>query len=176
MTLKKAKPIKKTSAKTTGKKSEKSKTKPSPSPGKKTTSAEKPAKKSVSQSKKSKDESLLLVEYAIKGVLEKKGKNIVCLDLRNIMSRVCDYFIICEGDSSTQVSAIADSVEEQVKKGTHQKPYHSEGHQNAEWVLLDYVNVVVHVFQPEVRSFYNLEALWADAEEMTFDAAVSMVS
>ncbi|HLG02674.1 MAG TPA: ribosome silencing factor [Bacteroidia bacterium] len=103
------------------------------------------------------------------GILEKKGENIVCLDLRNIENAVCDYFIICEGNSSIQVEAIADSVEETVKKRMHQRPYRSEGWQNALWILIDFVNVVVHVFQKDTRQFYNLESLWADAEEVKFD-------
>ena len=135
---------------------------------------QKSEKKSVKLVKKEKDSTLELVEYAIKGILEKKGKNIACLNLKDIATRVCDYFIICEGDSTTQVSAIASSIEEEVKKGTGEKPYHSEGQQNSEWILIDYINVVVHVFQPQIRSFYNLESLWADAEEVKFDAMVKI--
>jgi ribosome-associated protein len=86
------------------------------------------------------------------------------LDLRNIENAVCDYFIICEGNSNTQVDAIADSVEGTVKK-INQRPYRSGGWANALWILIDYVNVVVHVFEKETRYFYNLESLWADAKE-----------
>lgn len=114
--------------------------------------------------KKNKDESAILADIAIKGILEKKGKNITFLDLRKIKNSVCDYFIICEGDSNTQVDAIAKSVEYEVKKATKENPYHTEGFENAEWILIDYVTVVVHVFQKEIRTFYNLESLWADAE------------
>jgi ribosome-associated protein len=117
---------------------------------------------------KVKDETASLADIAIKGILEKKGKNITCLNLRNIPNRVCDYFIICEGDSTTQVDAIARSVEEEVRKAIDEKPYHAEGFENSEWILIDYVNVVVHVFQKEIREFYNLEALWADAEVEEF--------
>lgn len=113
-----------------------------------------------------KDEGRILAESAVNGILEKKGQNIRWLDLRNIENAVCDYFIICEGTSRTQVEAIADSVETTVKKETGQRPYRSEGWENALWVLIDYVNVVVHVFEPETRHFYNLESLWADAEEI----------
>lgn len=112
-----------------------------------------------------------LVDAAIEGVLEVKGRNISILDLRKIHNRVCDYYIICQADSNTQVNAIAGSVEEIVKKRVGDKPYHTEGFQNAEWVLVDYVTVVVHIFQSQIRSFYNLEALWADAEvtKLAFD-------
>lgn len=113
----------------------------------------------------------LLVDAAVEGVLEVKGKNIAVLDLQSIHNRVCDYYIICQADSSTQVNAIAGSVEEMVKKRIGERPYHTEGFQNSEWILVDYVNVVVHVFQSHIREFYNLEALWADAEitKIAFD-------
>lgn len=118
--------------------------------------------------KEVKDETAILADIAVKGILEKKGKNITCLNLRNISNRVCDYFIICEGDSTTQVDAIARSVEEEIRKATGEKPYHAEGFENSEWILIDYVTVVVHVFQKEIRDFYNLESLWADAEVQEF--------
>lgn len=113
----------------------------------------------------------LLVDAAVEGVLEVKGKNIAILNLQSIHNRVCDYYIICQADSSTQVNAIAGSVEEMVKKRIGERPYHTEGFQNSEWILVDYVNVVVHVFQSHIREFYNLEALWADAEitKIAFD-------
>ncbi len=113
----------------------------------------------------------LLVDAAVEGILEIKGKNISILNLKNIHNRVCDYYIICQADSSTQVNAIAGSVEEIVKKRIGEKPFHTEGFQNSEWILVDYVTVVVHVFQSHIREFYNLEALWADAEvtKIAFD-------
>ncbi len=113
----------------------------------------------------------LLVDAAVEGILEVKGKNISILDLKKIHNRVCDYYIICQADSNTQVNAIAGSVEETVKKLTAERPYHTEGFQNSEWILVDYVTVVVHVFQSHIREFYNLEALWADAEitKVAFD-------
>jgi ribosome-associated protein len=114
------------------------------------------------KTKKTADE--LLVDVVVEGILEVKGKNISILDLRGINNRVCDYYIICQADSSTQVNAIAGSVEVMVKKRTGERPYHSEGFQNSEWILVDYVTVVVHIFQSQVRDFYNLESLWADAE------------
>lgn len=111
-----------------------------------------------------KDANQLLVDAAVAGIQEVKGKEISILDLRGIHNRVCDYYIICQADSSTQVNAIAGSVETMVKKRVGERPYHTEGFQNSEWILVDYVTVVVHVFQSEVREFYNLESLWADAE------------
>jgi ribosome-associated protein len=114
------------------------------------------------------DPSLTLADSVVNGILEKKGENIVCLDLRNIENAVCSFFIICEGNSDTQVEAIAESVEFIVKKETGQRPYRSEGWENALWVLIDYIDVVVHVFERETRSFYNLERLWADAGEILY--------
>lgn len=125
----------------------------------------KPAK-SKTVPAKTKDEGRILAESVVNGILEKKGHNVRWLDLRNIENSVCDYFIICEGNSNTQVEAIADSVEETVKKETAQRPYRSEGWENALWILIDYINVVVHVFERDTRQFYNLESLWADAEEI----------
>lgn len=117
-------------------------------------------KKSTSK----KDQSLLLLEAVVEGIQEKKGENVVSLNLKKIDSSICNYFVICDANSRTQVDAIARSVEEIVRKQTGQKPYHSEGHENAEWILIDYVDVVVHLFQKEIRTFYRLEDLWADAE------------
>lgn len=108
--------------------------------------------------------SELIVEYAIKGIEEKKGKNIQVFDLRGQEHAVCDFFVICNADSKTQVDAIAYSVEHEVKQGTGESPWQGEGYGNAEWILIDYVNVVVHVFQTQVREFYRLEGLWADAK------------
>jgi ribosome-associated protein len=121
--------------------------------------------------KTKKDADQLLVDAVVEGVLEVKGRNISILDLRGINNRVCDYYVICQADSSTQVNAIAGSVEVMVKKRINERPYHTEGFQNSEWILVDYVTVVVHVFQTEVREFYNLESLWADAEvtKVAFD-------
>ncbi len=107
-----------------------------------------------------------LAKAIIKGIQEKKGHEIVCLNLTKINSTVCDYFIICHGDSHPQVDAIADSIEEQTCKFVNEKPWHREGIQNTEWVLLDYVNIVVHVFLKEKRDFYNIEGLWADSVKM----------
>lgn len=128
--------------------------------------AKKSVKKVVKKQAPKKDEKRALVNTIIEGILDKKGKNIVCLDLRNIENRVSDYFIITEAESTTQVNAIADSIEDSVKKKLKYNPFHSEGFQNSEWILIDYVDVVVHVFQSEIRNHYNLESLWADAEEV----------
>lgn len=121
--------------------------------------------------KKIKGPTELLADAIVEGILEVKGRNISVLNLKDIHNRVCDYFIICQADSNTQVNAIAGSVEEMVKKRTGERPYRKEGFENSEWILVDYVTVVVHIFQTEVRNFYNLESLWADAEvtEIAFD-------
>jgi ribosome-associated protein len=100
----------------------------------------------------------------IHAIKEKKGENIISLDLRKIPEAVADYFIICEASSTTQVRAIADFVQDHIKKTADEVPYHSEGQQASHWILIDYVNVVVHVMQPETRKFYKLEEMWSDAE------------
>jgi len=105
-----------------------------------------------------------LLKALINGLEEKKAKNITVLDLTNISGRAFDYFVIADADSGTHVESIAASAEEMAKKELNERPYHTEGWQNAEWILLDYINIVVHVFQRSVREFYNLEGLWADAE------------
>lgn len=122
--------------------------------------------------KQAKDESTLLVESCVKGIQEKKGKDIVIVDLREIHNSVCDYFVICHGDSDTQVGAIANSVEEETLKDLQEKPWHTEGQENAQWILLDYVSIVVHVFHHEAREFYSLEKLWADAKIEEIEYAV----
>ncbi len=99
----------------------------------------------------------------IKAIQDKKGENIVSLDLRKIHEAVADFFIICEATSNTQIKAIAEFVEEEVKNKCDETPYHHEGYQRLQWVLIDYVNVVVHVMMPESRKFYKLEEMWSDA-------------
>lgn len=98
----------------------------------------------------------------IEGMIEKKAGNVVLMDLRKVHNAIADYFVICSGNSDTQIDAIAKSVEETVYKKTGQDPWNREGRQNREWILLDYVDVVVHVFQKEKRSFYDIESLWGD--------------
>jgi len=105
-----------------------------------------------------------LVESAIKGIQEVKGKQITFLDLKNITSRISDYYLICHGDSFTQVNAIAESIQKQTKEDLNEKPWRVEGKENGQWVLLDYGNLVVHVFYHETRGLYDLENLWADAQ------------
>ena len=124
-------------------------------------------KKAATKKKRNNGEgSFGLAEAVIKGLQEKKGKKIVWLNLSQIENAVADHFIICEAESTIQVNSLGRSVEEVVKNDMGEKPWHSEGKQNAQWILVDYVSVVVHIFQTEVREFYNLEALWADAEVM----------
>jgi ribosome-associated protein len=106
-----------------------------------------------------------IIKTIIKAIQEKKGESIVSLDLRKIPEAVADFFIICEGASTTQVKAIADSVEEEVRKNCDELPYKHEGRQTYQWVLVDYVNVVVHVMLPESRRFYKLEDMWSDAPQ-----------
>lgn len=113
---------------------------------------------------KKKGNTDLLITTIISGIEEVKGKEITILDLREIENTVCDYFIICEGTSNTQVNAIVNSVQKIVSKSTKDKPWHIEGADNAEWVLMDYVNVVVHVFQKHIREYYDIESLWGDAK------------
>jgi ribosome-associated protein len=105
-----------------------------------------------------------LITTIIGGIEEVKGKEITILDLRDIENTVCDYFIVCEGTSNTQVNAIVSSIQKQVSKTLKDKPWHIEGSENAEWILMDYVNVVVHVFQKHIREYYDIESLWGDAK------------
>jgi ribosome-associated protein len=104
-----------------------------------------------------------LTDSVIKGIQEKKGHDIMVLDLRAMGNAVADFFIICHGDSATQVAALARSVEEEVYKSTGEDPVFKEGFENAEWILLDYISVVVHIFRKEQRDFYGVERFWADA-------------
>lgn len=104
----------------------------------------------------------LLLGNIIEGILEKKGREIIDIDLTKIKSTICDHFIICHADSNIQVNAIADSVEKRVKEQLKVNVGHREGLENAMWVLLDYYDVVVHIFQKEIREYYRLEELWGD--------------
>lgn len=114
--------------------------------------------------KKRSDGTDVLLSSILKGVFEKKGLNVLKIDLRKLENRIADYFVICHAASGTQVSAICDSVEDTVIKEAGEKPMHIEGLDNCFWVLLDYGNVIVHIFLEEYRNFYSLESLWADAE------------
>jgi ribosome-associated protein len=113
--------------------------------------------------KKKSDETDLLLGSIVKGIFEKKGQNVLKIDLRKLENRITDYFVICQASSTTQVSSITDSIDDTVRKEALEKPLHLEGLDNCFWVLIDYGSVVVHVFLEEYRSFYSLESLWADA-------------
>ena len=106
----------------------------------------------------------LLIATILSGIEDVKGKEINILDLREIENTVCDYFIICEGTSNTQVNAIVNAVQKKVSKELKDKPWHTEGQDNAEWILMDYMNVIVHVFQKHIREYYDIESLWGDAK------------
>ncbi len=164
------KTTKKTTTKTTTKTSKKTITKKA-SPTKKTNSkSSNNVEKSTTNNKKKKkntsreyqDETIL--KTIIEGMQEKKAKNITVLNLRNIENAFCNYFVICEAESKPQLQAIADSVEELTRKKLSIKPHHIEGLQNAEWILIDYLTIVAHIFRSDVREFYKIEKLWADAD------------
>ena len=110
------------------------------------------------------NEAKKLIQQITEGIQDKKGKKIVIADLTRIDDTICNYFVICQGNSPSQVSAIVESVKDFTRKGANSKPFAIDGLRNAEWVAMDYSDVLVHVFQPEAREFYNLEHLWADAK------------
>ena len=114
-----------------------------------------------------------LINSIIKGLEEKKGFDIKSMDLTQIPNAVTGMFVICSGNSTTQVEALADSVLDEVYKGTKEKPWHLEGFENKEWILIDFVDIVVHIFLPEVREFYGLEELWADAKVKYYEHATT---
>jgi len=120
---------------------------------------------------KSINESSHISELAVYGIQEKKGNDIIRLDLRNIHSSVADYFVICHADSATQVRAIANSVEEEIYKVLNIDPIRKEGLQNGEWILLDYFDVVIHIFRTDKREYYGVEDLWGDAEIKFYKSA-----
>jgi ribosome-associated protein len=113
--------------------------------------------------RKKTDETEILLQSIEKGIFEKKGVDVVKIDLRKLETRIADYFIICSGNSKTQVDSLSFSIEDVVRKEAGEKPLHVEGLENCFWVLLDYGDVIVHIFQDEYRKFYSLESLWADA-------------
>ena len=110
------------------------------------------------------DHSEKLSQYIVKGMQEKKAADIVVMDLRKVRNAVADFFVICSGSSDKQLDAIADSIDDEVYKGLKENPWHAEGKNNKEWMLLDYSNVVAHIFKKDRRNFYSLEKLWGDAE------------
>lgn len=110
-----------------------------------------------------------LIETIVRAIEDKKGKHIVSLDLTGFDGAICSAFVVCNADSTTQVAAIADGVEEQVRETLGEKVWRIEGQQNAVWIAMDYVDVVVHIFQTELRTFYRLEELWADAPMQKYE-------
>ncbi len=108
-------------------------------------------------------DSQKLCNVIVEGMQENKANEIVVLDLRKIQNAVCDFFVICSGESNTQVDGISNSVTRHARKELQERPWHIEGKTNGEWILLDYVSVVAHIFYKDARSFYELEDLWADA-------------
>lgn len=104
------------------------------------------------------------IEQIIEGIQDKKGREIVIVDMLELGNSICDYFVICEGNSPAQVNAITGSVEDKVRIECGKKPYAVDGMRNAQWVAMDYGDILVHIFQPEVRKFYDLDHLWADAK------------
>ena len=109
------------------------------------------------------ENTIALLNEIIKGIEEMKGEDINKIDLREIDNSPCEFFVICSGNSNTHVSSIVNSVSKSVSKILKEKPSHIEGLRIAEWVLIDYVNIVVHIFQKKTRKFYNIEELWGDA-------------
>ena len=107
-----------------------------------------------------------LFKSIIKGIQDKKGEHIVSLDLRKIPEAVADFFIICQANNNNQLRAIADNIEEEVRNECGEAPFKHEGRQAEQWILIDYVNIVVHIMLPEPRKFYQLEELWSDAPGM----------
>lgn len=105
-----------------------------------------------------------LIEKITEGIQEKKGKGITIVDMAQLGNSICDYFVICQGNSPAQVNAITGSVEDVVRIGCKRKPYAVDGLRNAQWVAMDYGNVLVHIFLPDIRAFYDIEHLWADAK------------
>jgi ribosome-associated protein len=105
-----------------------------------------------------------LLEEIIRGIENVKGEDIQQMDLREIENTPCEFFVICSANSNTQVTAVVNSIQKTVSKALQEKPFHTEGLEVAEWVLIDYVNIVVHVFQKQTREFYNIEELWGDAK------------
>lgn len=113
--------------------------------------------------------SELLSQTIVRGMQEKKASDIVMLDMRKVKNAVADFFVICSGNSDKQIEAIADSIDEEVFKTLQENPWHVEGKNNKEWMLLDYISVVAHVFRKDKREFYALERLWGDAELTEFE-------
>jgi len=116
------------------------------------------------QKDKNKEETLLLNQI-LETLSDRKAQDITCIDLRNNEDAIVDYFVVCHGDSTTQVASIADNMEKDVKDKLHITPYRVQGTGNALWVIIDYIDIVVHVFYREMRDFYRLEDLWSDSKQ-----------
>ncbi len=119
--------------------------------------------------KKKREDVENLVNCIVNAIVDKKGDDLVNLDLGKLPNAICKHFIICNADSTTQVAAIAENIEDKTIELCNEKPWQRGGYENCIWVILDYVDVVVHVFQTEWRQFYKLEALWADAKKTTYE-------
>lgn len=111
----------------------------------------------------------ILIKTIVEAIQDKKGKNIVSLDLSKMDGAICSHFVVCNADSTTQVAAIADSIEEKLYLQLHKSPWRVEGKQTGLWVAMDYIDVVVHIFQSELRDYYKLEELWADAPMQRYE-------
>lgn len=109
-----------------------------------------------------------LIDTIVDGIDDVKGENITLLDLSEIDNSICDYFIICSANSNTQVNAIASNVEKKVRNQISERPISVEGTENAHWILLDYGNIIVHVFQHQYREYYDIEGMWGDAKMITY--------
>ena len=120
------------------------------------------------------NDTVKLKEAVVHGILKKKGKEVMILDLQELENAVCRFFVLCHGESNVQVDAIAQSVEETVKEEVNEKVWHREGLKLAQWVLLDYGDLVVHIFQKPFREFYNLEGLWADARKELIEEEINL--
>ncbi len=123
-----------------------------------------PKRKVVKKTVKKVNDAEQLKDSVVEGMQEKKAKEIVCIDLRNTKNSVADFFVICHADSKAHIDAIADSIEDFVYKKRGEEPSHREGKTNSEWLIIDYLNVVAHIFRHEQRDYYGIERLWADAE------------
>ena len=105
-----------------------------------------------------------VIKQIIEGIQDKKGKGVVVVDMLGLGNSICDYFVICQGNSPTQVNALAGSIEDTVRTNCGKKPYAVDGLRNSQWVAMDYGDILVHIFLPDVRTFYDIEHLWADAK------------
>lgn len=122
-----------------------------------------PGLNSMAKGKRS-ESSIKVLDLVKRGIEEKKGEEVITLDIYKTNPSVCDYFVICHGNTNRHVTAIAEEIQKTVRENLGEKPFHIEGLTNAEWILIDFVNVVVHIFQKEIRKFYDLEGLWADSK------------